>query len=117
MAHAPTQPETRPDTRPDTDAGPLRPWNVVLLDDQDHTDLYVIELLGRVFGHDRARAFELARTVDAQGRAVVATTHRELGELRVQQIAGFGADPLLSRSGGPMRALLEPAQGSDDTND
>lgn len=111
MAHAPTQPETRPS--PSTDSQPLRPWNVVLLDDQDHSYDYVIDLLGRLFGHNRERAFELARKVDTEGRAVVATTHRELGELRVQQIRGFGADPLISSSRGPMRALLEPAESGE----
>lgn len=85
----------------------------MLLDDQDHTYDYVIDLLGRLFGHDRTQAFELARKVDTDGRAVVATTHRELGELRVQQIRGFGADPLLSRSRGPMQAVLEPAESGE----
>lgn len=111
MAHAPTKPDTRP--TPTTDSQPLRPWNVVLLDDQDHTYDYVIDLLGRLFGHDLTRAFELARKVDTEGRAVVATTHRELGELRVQQIRGFGADPLMARSRGPMKAILEPAESGE----
>lgn len=111
MAHAPTKPDARPS--PTTGSQPLRPWNVVLLDDQDHTYDYVIDLLGRCFGHDRTRAFELAREVDTEGRAVVATTHRELAELRVQQVMGFGADPLLSSSRGPMAAILEPAESGD----
>lgn len=85
----------------------------MLLDDQDHSYDYVIDLLGRLFGHNRERAFELARKVDTEGRAVVATTHRELGELRVQQIRGFGADPLISSSRGPMQALLEPAESGE----
>jgi ATP-dependent Clp protease adaptor protein ClpS len=116
MTTTSTAPGTRPATNPDTgdDSRLLQPWNVVLLDDQDHSYAYVIDLLGRVFGHSRRSAFELARTVDTQGRAVVATVHRELGELRVQQIAGFGADPLLWQSRGSMHALLEPAGGSDD---
>lgn len=111
MAHAPTTPQTAPEST--TDSQPLRPWNVVLLDDQDHTYEYVIDLLGRLFGHDRQRAYVLAKQVDTEGRAVVATTHRELGELRVQQIRGFGADPLIASSRGPMRAILEPAESGE----
>lgn len=108
MAHTTTH--TQPQTLPQDQTGPLRPWNVVLLDDQDHTYEYVIDMLGRIFGYPQERGFQLAREVDSKGRAIIATVHRELGELRVQQVRGFGADPLLTRSNGPMRAILEPAQ-------
>lgn len=107
-----TQTQTRPDTS--TDPQPLSPWNVVLLDDQDHTYHYVIDMLGRIFGHSQRVAFDMARKVDTDGRAVVATVHRELGELRVAQVMGFGADPMLSTSLGSMRAILEPAECGDD---
>lgn len=89
---------------------------MVLLDDQDHTYEYVVDMLGRVFGHDRRRGFQLAREVDTRGRAVVATTHREHAELKVAQVRAFGADPLLARSAGPMHAVLEPACGHADAD-
>jgi len=108
MHDAQTVTQTTPESKP------LTPWNVVLLDDQDHTYDYVVDMLGRIFGHSRRRAFDLARTVDTQGRAVVATVHRELGELRVAQITGFGADPLLASSTCSMRAILEPAEDESD---
>lgn len=110
MAHTATHSHTKPHTIPQDQTGPLRPWNVVLLDDQDHTYEYVIDMLGRIFGYPQERGFQLAREVDSKGRAIIATVHRELGELRVQQVIGFGADPLLTRSNGPMRAVLEPAE-------
>lgn len=109
-----TQTQTQPST--DTKPKPLQPWNVVLLDDQEHTYDYVIDMLGRIFGHPRRKAYNLARQVDTQGRAVVATVHRELGELRVAQIIGFGADPLMAKSTGSMKAILEPAESSEDGN-
>ncbi|MGD1916602.1 MAG: ATP-dependent Clp protease adaptor ClpS [Phycisphaerales bacterium] len=104
--------QTKSDVREaeSTDRQPLQPWNVVLLDDQDHTYDYVIGMLGSIFGYPSERGFKLARTVDTEGRAIVATVHRELGELRVAQVRGFGADPMLASSRGPMRALLEPAE-------
>lgn len=99
---------------PRTDVKRPRPWNVVLLDDQDHTYEYVIEMMQKVFGHTAARALAIAKTVDAHGRAVCLTTHRELGELKVQQVHGFGADRHIASCAGPMSAILEPAQGDDE---
>lgn len=112
-----THTQTHTQTAEANERKPLTPWNVVLLDDQEHTYDYVIDMLGRIFGHPRRQAYDLARKVDTQGRAVVATVHRELGELRVAQIIGFGADPLMSKSTGSMKAILEPAEGSDDNSD
>lgn len=110
-----TQPDTQTTEATATKREPLRPWNVVLLDDQEHTYDYVIDMLGRLFGYPAERGYELARTVDTQGRAIVATVHRELGELRVAQVRAFGPDPMMARSRGSMRALLEPADdGHDD---
>ncbi|MEO1008612.1 MAG: ATP-dependent Clp protease adaptor ClpS [Planctomycetota bacterium] len=112
ITREPVRNPARPGTRnSETDRQPLTPWNVVLLDDQDHTYDYVIDMLGRIFGYDIPTGFRLATQVDTRGRAVVATLHRELAELRVQQIRGFGADPHLARSNGPMYAVIEPGEG------
>ena len=84
-------------------------YHVVLLDDDDHTYEYVIRMLGTIFGFDADRGMEHAREVDQTGRTVLLTTTRERAELKQEQIHGFGADPLLPRSKGSMRAVLEPA--------
>ncbi|MFG0283090.1 MAG: ATP-dependent Clp protease adaptor ClpS [Phycisphaerales bacterium JB039] len=105
----PTATETRTDQQTRVDR--LTPWNVVLLNDDDHTYEYVIRMLGDLFGAPRPQAFKLARTVDSQGRAIVATTHRELAELKRDQIHGYGRDPLLAESAGSMTATIEPAEG------
>lgn len=88
---------------------PAPRWHVVLLDDDDHTYEYVIEMLGRVCGHSEATAFRMACEVDRQGRVAVYTSHRELAELKQDQIHGYGADPRLTRSAGSMTAVLERA--------
>ncbi len=88
---------------------PASAWNVVLLDDDDHTYEYVIRMMGRVFGHPLERSYKIACTVDSQGRAVCFTTHKELAELKCEQIHSFGADPLMARSAGSMSAIIEPA--------
>lgn len=96
-----------------------RPWNVVLLDDDEHSYEYVIAMVQRLFGHPTERAFQIAKRVDSQGRSVVLTTHREHAELKVQQIHGFGADPFVASCRGSMSAVLEPADlgGGDDPAD
>src|ERR1700712_4781742 len=74
----------------------LPPWNVVLVDDDQHTYDYVIEMLINLCGHSLEMGFRIARRVDQQGRAIVFTAHRELAELKREQIAGFGTDPRIA---------------------
>ena len=90
----------------------LPPYNVVLLDDDDHTYDYVVMMLRRVFGHPEPRGFQLARQVDSQGRAIVMTTHRELAELKRDQVLAFGADPRIASCVGSMSAVIEPAESN-----
>lgn len=100
------QPKIQPVQRPRA----LPMWNVVLLDDNDHTYDYVIEMLINLFGHSLQSGFRTARLVDRDGRAVVCTAHREVAELKVEQIQCFGIDPRVSKCRGAMTALLEPAE-------
>lgn len=85
-------------------------WHVVLLDDDDHTYEYVIEMLQALFYHDLETAYRMACEVDADGRVIVDTTTRERAELKRDQILGYGADPRLVRSKGSMSAVIEPAE-------
>ena len=95
-----------------------RPWNVVLLDDDDHSYDYVIRMVQELFGLPVERAYQIAKTVDDEGRAVCMTTHRELAELKQEQVHGFAADPLVASSAGSMSAVIEPADfGGDDGPD
>lgn len=89
----------------------LPPYNVVLLDDNDHSYEYVIRMLGAVFGHPPEKAYEMAREVDATGQVIVATTNLEQAELKREQIQSFGPDPLIPRCKGSMSAEVEPASG------
>lgn len=87
------------------------PYHVVLWDDQDHTYDYVIEMLGRLFGHDLATAFKMAQEVDSAGRCNVYTGTLEQAEFKRDQIHGYGADPRIERCKGSMSASVEPAEG------
>ena len=84
-------------------------WNVVLLNDDDHTYEYVIEMLGKLFGHEPEKALRMALEVDVTGRVIVDTTTKERAELKQEQVHGYGADPRLPRSKGSMTAEIEPA--------
>jgi len=101
-----TQPRTETARRALPTPEPL--VHVVLLDDDEHTYDYVVRMIVTLFAYSVREAFAMAREVDTTGRVVVATTHRERAELKCEQIAGFGPDPLIDYSRGPMRACIEP---------
>jgi ATP-dependent Clp protease adaptor protein ClpS len=85
-------------------------WHVVLLNDDDHTYDYVVEMLMKLFNHSIETAFRMACEVDKQDRVIVDTTSRERAELKQEQIHSYGADWRLARSAGSMSAEIEPAE-------
>jgi len=99
----------RPQQRTERHVEQPRLWNVVLLDDDQHSYEYVIDMMQSLFGHAKERAYQIAKRVDSDGRAVCKTAHRELAELKIEQIRSFGADKFIAGSRASMRALLEPA--------
>ena len=84
-------------------------FNVVLLDDDDHTYDYVVEMLCKIFLLQSEVAFRHAVEVDTVGRTVVMTCEREQAEFGRDQIQAYGADPRMPRSKGSMSAIVEPA--------
>jgi ATP-dependent Clp protease adaptor protein ClpS len=84
-------------------------YNVVLLDDDDHTYDYVIEMLSAIFLLPTEVAFRHAVEVDTTGRTIVMTCEREQAEFGRDQIHAYGADPRMPRSKGSMSAIVEPA--------
>jgi ATP-dependent Clp protease adaptor protein ClpS len=86
------------------------PYNVVLLNDDDHSFHYVINMLQRLFGYPPEKGYQMAYEVHTQGRVVVCTTSLERAELKRDQIHAFGPDPDIPRCAGSMSAVIEPAQ-------
>jgi ATP-dependent Clp protease adaptor protein ClpS len=86
------------------------PYHVILIDDCDHSYDYVVEMLGRLFGHNPQTAFCMAEEVDATGRVIVDTTTLERAELKRDQIHAYGADWRIDRCRGSMTATIEPAE-------
>jgi ATP-dependent Clp protease adaptor protein ClpS len=107
-----SQPAKGNQSKPDTGAKPGETpwlWNVVLLDDNQHTDNYVIKMMQELFAHPPEVGAKLAEMVDKEGRVIVQTTHKELAELKRDQIHAYGKDPQLADSRGSMKAIIEPA--------
>jgi ATP-dependent Clp protease adaptor protein ClpS len=84
-------------------------YRVILLDDDDHSYNYVIEMLQRIFYFSVQQALRHAREVDLVGRTVLITCGRREAEFSRDQIQAWGPDPLIPRCGGSMSALIEPA--------
>jgi ATP-dependent Clp protease adaptor protein ClpS len=102
-----TAPRSR--TEQDTRTKKLPPYNVVILNDEEHTFDYVIEMLTKLFGHPLKTAIEMTWRIHLSGRAVVYTTHKEKAELKRDQVLAYGPDPRMSISRGPLGCYIEPA--------
>jgi ATP-dependent Clp protease adaptor protein ClpS len=85
------------------------PYNVILLNDDDHTYEYVIRMLKEIFAFPEEKGYRMADEVHRSGRVIVLTTTLEHAELKRDQIHAYGPDPLLERCKGSMSAMIEPA--------
>ncbi len=90
------------------DLAPL--YHVVLLDDDDHTYEYVIEMLMKLFATSESAAWNHAVEVDSTGRTIVITCELPQAEFGRDQIRAYGADPRMPRSKSSMAAVVEPAR-------
>lgn len=98
-----------PELKDDT-SGKLQPlYHVILLNDEDHTYDYVVEMLCKVFGMSETNAFSHAVEVDTRGVTIVITCELEKAEQKRDLIHVFGPDWRLPRSLGSMAAVVEPA--------
>jgi ATP-dependent Clp protease adaptor protein ClpS len=84
-------------------------YRVVLLDDDDHTYDYVIEMLQKIFIFSMDQAYRHAEEVDTAGRTVLITCELPEAEFARDQIHAYGPDWRLPRSKGSMSAVVEPA--------
>jgi ATP-dependent Clp protease adaptor protein ClpS len=83
-------------------------YRVVLLDDNDHTYDYVIEMLQRLFIFTMEEAYRHAEEVDRTGRTVLIVCELKEAEFARDQIHAYGRDWRLERSKGSMTAVIEP---------
>ena len=84
-------------------------YHLILLDDDDHSYQYVIDLLGHVFGYGPEKSFAIACAVDSTGHAIMETAEYERVLKHQRQIHAFGRDPRIPRCKGSMSAVVEEA--------
>jgi ATP-dependent Clp protease adaptor protein ClpS len=84
-------------------------YHVILLNDEDHTYDYVVEMLVKIFGMTESRGFSHAVEVDTRGTTILITCELEKAELKRDQVHAYGPDWRLPRSLGSMAAVVEPA--------
>lgn len=104
-------PRTSRKTKEEENVKRQPPYNVILLNDDDHSYQYVIAMLQQLFGHPAEKGFLMAKEVDSSGRVIVLTTTKEHAELKQEQIHAFGPDQLIPRCKGSMSSVIEPAPG------
>jgi ATP-dependent Clp protease adaptor protein ClpS len=104
-----TRPERREKPKEQTRTRTEPNYHVIIWNDEEHTYDYVIEMLMKTFGHPFERAYNITWEVDHHGKGIAHTCHRELAELKCEQVLGYGADPRMQESKGSIRATIEPA--------
>ncbi len=98
----------KPKTAPleETHTRRVPPYHVILLNDDYHSQTFVVGVLCKVLGYSIERAYQLMLMAHMSGRAVVWTGPKEVAELKVEQIGTFREEPY-----GPLGCTIEPAPG------
>lgn len=111
MQSVTASPAVKPETGQSEHENQSPLYHVVLLDDDEHTYDYVVEMLQKLFLYSEQFAFEHAVEVDTTGHTIVITCELPQAEFARDQIQSYGADPRMPKSKGSMSAVLIPASG------
>jgi ATP-dependent Clp protease adaptor protein ClpS len=84
----------------------IPPYNVILENDDHHSQTFVVAVLCKALGYSIERAYQFMLEAHTRGRAVVWTGSKEVAELKVDQIRTFHEAPH-----GPLGCTIEPAPG------
>jgi ATP-dependent Clp protease adaptor protein ClpS len=97
--------EVHPASKPELE----KRYHVIMLNDDEHTFDYVIEMLEVVFRFSFATA--MAHTMEAHttGSSILLTCGLAEAECKRDQIHAYGPDPRMPSSRGSVTALVEPA--------
>ena len=74
-----------------------RLWNVIVWNDPVTLMDYVVFVLRKLFGYDKAEATRLMMQVHEEGRAVVSSGPREQAEMDVHRLHAHGLQATLSQ--------------------
>ena len=86
-----------------------RLYHVIILNDDEHTFDYVIEMLQAIFRFSYATALARTMEADATGSSILLTCGLEEAESKRDQIHAYGPDWRMPNSRGSVVALVEPA--------
>jgi ATP-dependent Clp protease adaptor protein ClpS len=85
------------------------PYAVILHNDDVNGFDFVIETLQKVFGYELQKALVLTLEAHDTGRSCVWSGHRELAELKADQVKSCGPDPRMADRGAqPLCVTVEP---------
>jgi ATP-dependent Clp protease adaptor protein ClpS len=100
---------TLPATDSKTETRKEKLYHVIILNDEEHTYEYVVEMLQSVFTLSYQQA--LARTIEADttGSSVIVTCSLKEAEQKRDAVHAYGPDWRLPHSQGSVAALIEPA--------
>jgi ATP-dependent Clp protease adaptor protein ClpS len=84
-------------------------YHVIILNDDEHSFDYVIEMLQAIFNMSHATAMAHTMEADSTGSSIVLTTSLEEAEAKRDQIHAYGPDWRMPNSRGSVSALVEPA--------
>jgi ATP-dependent Clp protease adaptor protein ClpS len=85
-------------------------YHVIILNDDEHTFDYVIEMLQAVFSLPYATALAHTMEADSTGSSIVMTTNLEEAERKRDEVHAYGPDWRMPESRGSVAALVEPAR-------
>jgi len=95
----------------DTRSRLLPPYNVILLNDDDHSTDFVVEVLRKAFHCTLERAFQLMMVAHETGSVVVWSGSKEVAELKAEQITTFHEIRDRDKKDlGPLDVRIEPAE-------
>src|SRR5262245_29794409 len=84
-------------------------YHVIILNDEDHTIEYVVEMLQAAVGLPANQALACTLEADRTGSSIVSTCALEEAEGKRDRIHAYGPDWRLPHSRGSVAALVEPA--------
>lgn len=94
----------------ETRARKFPPYHVILLNDDDHSAEFVVEVLRKALAYSEQKAFTLMHEAHTRGRSIVWTGPREVAELKAEQIRSFHEIRQDGRKLGPLGVDLEAAE-------
>ena len=100
---------TSPETGTTTDTRLEGLYHVIILNDEEHSYEYVIEMLQNVFGITYGAAVGHTMEADTTGSSIVMTCGLEEAERRRDGVHRYGPDWRMPNSRGSVAALVEPA--------